>query len=111
MRRDGLWIRICYANPNETFEAVHLSRAIHVAGTQILQLYCRDFVERHGKIAANLLYFSNWTKWMAGTIPAMTALIDSVMNRSSWSVPKQTSIAAPPWPCAAHALRQNDRRR
>ena len=31
--------------------------AIHVAGTQILQLYCHDFVKRHGKMAGNPLYF------------------------------------------------------
>jgi len=53
--------------------------AIHVVGTQILQLYCHDFVKRRCKMAANIFDFGSWTTYMAEIIPAMTAMIDSVI--------------------------------
>jgi hypothetical protein len=41
--------------------------------------YSHDLVKRHRKMAANLFRFFSWATWMAGTSPAMTALIDSVI--------------------------------
>jgi hypothetical protein len=40
---------------------------------------CHDLVKRHGKIVANLFHFLDWTTWMAGTSPAMTAVVDSII--------------------------------
>ena len=40
---------------------------------------CHDLVKRHSKIVANLFHFLDRTTWMAGTSPAMTAAVDSII--------------------------------
>ena len=50
--------------------------AIHVVGRQYFRRLSR-LGKRHGKMVANLFHFLDWTTWMAGTSPAMTAPIDS----------------------------------
>jgi hypothetical protein len=40
---------------------------------------CHDLVKLYGETVANLFIYQSWTTWMAGTSPAMTAPIDSII--------------------------------